>query len=891
LTSNEPPKAAQHLVGGRYSLAPDIRQGGMSVVQKAYDTQEHRFCAIKRMKGAQDDLRWKESFNREYAALCDLSSHPNIISLYEANFDESGFYMVLEWAPANLVDWIKQKGALSWDQFYAQIGRPLLEALAFAQGRGWSHRDIKPSNILLADNGVPKIADYGIAKQMEKPAIGLTFAQFRSVPFAPPEDDGGGELRSSRDCFSWAAVAIYCLTGKTPSDYGTLAELAAGLDRETTPIAILQATLSHTPEERPPLATALLTELNAFEADRLSKLPARQMCHLHLEPACIQGILRSLDVGDRGEIEVALLEELNDVRPGLKKLQTPEGKPRLRVFAVTWAFEMFRLDATRLSVRRAWQLKPSELEQYREGSFRPELIFTFNLPPNPELASEELDTLFLDLEAFEVDERQRALIARRERIFRVWYAFLRSKADFEARRENAITYVNAKLNGSILKLSTDLPAPAEVVGQSRVIRLASGGHIFCDIIDVNLDEVIVQVTSGDLGRLPQRGLLELNTLAAEKSIERQRSALDAINFDRAVSPRLKTIIVEPKSARPPIAVSAPKIGGGPLDLDKKEVLVRALGLQDILAIQGPPGTGKTRLIEEIIVQYLDRNPRNRVLVSSQTHVALDNVIERVRVRQPRIDIVRIGRLDDPKIGLPSRDLVLDRKAQAWAEQVRQRAHTFMTTWAQRKGIDRSAIELGMLAERLIRLLGQARALQDTLDAAKAQMRAADERAEQKLTDTGSAESPEIETAAVEAQDAAGATESALTKLKVAIQEVRDRLNLSGTYGAELAKQTDEGELKEWSTMLLGDSDDERTCRTLLELQEDWTLRVGRSSDFHAAMLVSAQIVAGTCIGIAGVRGMNQVSYDLCIVDEASKATATEILVPMSRSRRGCPGRC
>jgi superfamily I DNA and/or RNA helicase len=51
------------------------------------------------------------------------------------------------------------------------------------------------------------------------------------------------------------------------------------------------------------------------------------------------------------------------------------------------------------------------------------------------------------------------------------------------------------------------------------------------------------------------------------------------------------------------------------------------------------------------------------------------------------------------------------------------------------------------------------------------------------------------------------------------------------------------------------------------------------------MLTSAQVVAGTCIGMAGVRGMENVVYDLCIVDEASKATATEILVPMSRSRK------
>jgi hypothetical protein len=160
-----------------------------------------------------------------------------------------------------------------------------------------------------------------------------------------------------------------------------------------------------------------------------------------------------------------------------------------------------------------------------------------------------------------------------------------------------------------------------------------------------------------------------------------------------------------------------------------------------------------------------------------------------------------------------------------------------------------------------------------------------EREESKLTETGSADSAEIATSAVAAQQAAGESQGALTQLDLAIREVRARLKVVGGYGVELADSNEEGELREWSSLLLGSRTDERRCRQLLELQEEWMLRVGRSSDFHAAMLASAQIVAGTCIGMASVRGMAEVVYDLCVVDEASKATATEILVPMSRSRK------
>jgi hypothetical protein len=613
---------------------------------------------------------------------------------------------------------------------------------------------------------------------------------------------------------------------------------------------------------------------------------ARRLCHFQLDQRYVEVLLRSLDVGSRQDLETNLLEELREVQPGWQRLQNQSGQQVIRIFAVTWTLELSRLDVEtgRLVIRKAWQAGASQIERLRMGSFRPPVDFTFAVPKDPKVASRDLDTVLIDLEAFEVEERGRANLARRERIFRIWYAFLRAKADFEARRENAIVYVDANIKDATLRLSTELPAPLELIGQARIIKLASGGHIFCDIIDINLDEVIVHVTSGDLSRLPKRGRLDINALAAERSIDRQRSALDAVNFDRAASSRLKTIIVEPSSGRDPLLVAPPVPGGGQFDADKREALRRALGLQDVLAIQGPPGTGKTRLIEEIIIQHLNRYPHQRILVSSQTHVALDNVIERVRLREPAINMVRIGRADDPKISAVCRELVLDRKAQDWARQVRDRASQYMSAWAQNRGIDRNNIEVGMLTERLIRLLGQANALEQACSEANAKVRGAEERAEQKLTDTGSAESAEIETEAVEAQELLGVTENALAPVRSLIKEIRARLAGSGGYGPELAER-DIGDLKEWSNLPLGDSESERGFRTLLELHEDWVLRVGRSSDFHAAMLASAQVVAGTCIGMAGVRGMNQVTYDLCIIDEASKATATEILVPMSRSRK------
>lgn len=858
----------------------------MAIVKKAVDTQTGKHCAIKRMKtSVVDELRWKESFNREFAALSELSGHENIVALLDAGTDERGFYMVLEWINHNLVDWVNRKGPISWNEFYPSLGRPILDALVFAQGRSWNHRDIKPQNVLITDNGVPKISDYGIAKHIERPRLGLTFNHFRSAPFTPPEDDNG-VWSKSRDCFSWAAVAIYCLTGKIPEDYGALTEMAASLDETSVPIPILHHALSMDPSERHSTASILLAELDTFWASQQAARRPRRKCHIQFDPSILNYILRQIDGSDRHDAEAFVLQELNEVDVGIRAIAAPNSAERaLRIWAVSWSFEVCRSpQKDRLVIRRALPMKSSEVELNREESFRVPLEFTFASPSATEQYITDLNELILEVDSFEIESRDQLLLAQRERVFRVWYAFLRAKADFEAKRENAISFVDCKIMGNSVVLTTEMPAPAEIIGQSRLVRNASGSHVFCDILDVNLDEVVVVVTSGNVDRFPRRGRLELNTVAAERSIERQRRALDAINYDRAASVRLKGLLIDPGAARPPMPVSVSKIGGGPFDSEKHTILRQALGTQDVLAIQGPPGTGKTRLIEEIIVQYLILHPHRRVLLSSQTHVALDNVIDRVRSREKDIEIVRIGRIDDPKISERCRDLILDRKASAWAERVRADAHSYLTAWAEQRGIDRTNIEIGMLAERLILLLQQRSRFAMDFDVAKRRVRAVEDREEAKLNETGSAESADITAASVEAQQAAGELRSILAGIEEQVEEVRCRLRAAGGYGIELAEQTEETELRDWSTMLLGEGDEQRRFRSLLELQEEWMLRVGRSSEFHAAILSSAQVVAGTCIGMASVRGMGDVVYDLCIVDEASKATATEILVPMARSR-------
>src|SRR5206468_11817431 len=85
--------------------------------------------------------------------------------------------------------------------------------------------------------------------------------------------------------------------------------------------------------------------------------------------------------------------------------------------------------------------------------------------------------------------------------------------------------------------------------------------------------------------------------------------------------------------------------------------------------------------------------------------------------------------------------------------------------------------------------------------------------------------------------------------------------------------------------LVGDSDEGRRAAAVLDLQAKWLDCFGRNETFNGALCERSSVVAATCIGLASLPGADEVTYDLCVFDEASKATATEALVPMVRAKK------
>ena len=591
MTSQKQPTAPEMLVG-RYVLTDVVRRGAQATVTKALDTRTSKFVAVKRVKFGPDDQRAREAFQRE-AHMLQTLTHDNILQLIEVDRDQDGnWFLILEWIPDNLEDVIEREGAMGWSMFWARYGRPLLEAVGFGQKKRIAHRDIKPKNVLVTESGVAKLADYGIAKLLDdggawKPLSGVTFRFDHTPGYTPskPEDE---QFAFSRDCFAFAAVAVSCVAGRV---LNSEADIKAALQEAALPEfvrPILERCLSDDPADRPPLGSVLKEQIEQAEVAANWGLVSALTIHLILSGQVLGSLEKRLDLQTQSDIERFILAELSEVCGILAKQDDGHGGPaHIELIGATWKFDglVAGLSREALHITRASEIGAGLASELREVAAVRPLSFSFVRPKDAQRAGREL--LLLVAESLSA---QLAFAAEREaraaqRIFRVWRGYLRDRADLEAKRGNAIRYVDRQVSGDRVVFTTEIAQKEEIIGQDRVVHVTSG-PIGGKITAVSFNRVVMDVILGDPSRLLRRGEIAINTIAAQKALTHQSQAIDAVVFDRSVSQRLKAVILDPRSSTPAVPVAGVTLADKDFDQEKVDILAKALGVQDVLAIVG-----------------------------------------------------------------------------------------------------------------------------------------------------------------------------------------------------------------------------------------------------------------------------------------------------------------
>ncbi len=207
-------------IRNRYTLTACIGSGATGTVYRAADSQTKQDVAIKVISRELTlNPATIERFRREGEVLRQLR-HPNIVGFVDAFQHDEQYVIVMEYIGGGSLRGLIQQGPLPHDRT-RQIALDLCDALTHAHSLNIIHRDLKPEKVLFAEDGAPKLADFGIAKLMDE-ASRLTGMQVGAPYYMSPEAWEGRALDTQADIWSLGVVIYEMLTGEVPFGGATL---------------------------------------------------------------------------------------------------------------------------------------------------------------------------------------------------------------------------------------------------------------------------------------------------------------------------------------------------------------------------------------------------------------------------------------------------------------------------------------------------------------------------------------------------------------------------------------------------------------------------------------------------------------------------------------------
>ena len=214
------------MLNNRYEVLEKIGNGGMATVYKAKCHVLNRYVAIKILKDEfTTDSEFIRKFNTEAQSAAALA-HPNIVQIYDVCSEDNLYYIVMELIQGKtLKEIITEDGILSW-KWSVNIAIQIASALEIAHKNSIIHRDIKPHNIIITEDGMAKVTDFGIAKAVSNSTITAFGTTIGSVHYFSPEHARGGFTDAKSDLYSLGIVMYEMLTARVPFDADTPVSVA-----------------------------------------------------------------------------------------------------------------------------------------------------------------------------------------------------------------------------------------------------------------------------------------------------------------------------------------------------------------------------------------------------------------------------------------------------------------------------------------------------------------------------------------------------------------------------------------------------------------------------------------------------------------------------------------
>ena len=215
------------VLGNRYEIIEKVGNGGMATVYKAEDKVLKRNVAVKILR---DEFTTDEEFIKRFEIEAQSAArlvHPNIVSIFDVGVEENLYYIVMELIQGKTLKEIiiEERGPLPW-KWSVNVAIQIASALEMAHKNNIIHRDIKPHNIIITEDGIAKVTDFGIAKAVSNSTITAFGTTIGSVHYFSPEHARGGFTDAKSDLYSLGVVMYEMVTGKVPFDADTPVSVA-----------------------------------------------------------------------------------------------------------------------------------------------------------------------------------------------------------------------------------------------------------------------------------------------------------------------------------------------------------------------------------------------------------------------------------------------------------------------------------------------------------------------------------------------------------------------------------------------------------------------------------------------------------------------------------------
>lgn len=932
-------------IGDRYRLKKkDIGGGNMASIHLCEDTdidddEKDSYVIVKMFNKpniGDKDLQ-KQVFNREVESLEKLN-HKNVVKILDRGYDEgfNAFFIVLEYIQGKTFkEAFEDICRYEYTQKIELMER-VVDGIEYLHKKNIIHRDLKPSNLMFDAENVVKIIDFGISKLQDTFYSDYTLAGFATKNYSSPEQLAGKMIMNQSDIYSLGLIFYEIFTCNNITS-------REAMDVSSLPRGIQNILVKMTKEETN-VRYATISEVKRDLEKEHSILIQEKYLSLGLTKS-VKKRLFNMGYIEKEE-NTLVLDILEDEYSGKSYMMTKKNRETGK-FEDT--FELYgrrfvsyikldNRDNSRFTVIGIGFPPPDRLMIQKECGYEIPYGIKVNAGTAQIKTRYEVDANILIEDVLNHEDEfnsQRSYDMHMKDITGKWRDILELERKKLSQEKSTLSYYNCKINQEDFSLEIDVNTDSayelnytsddmlQMTTRKNIHHYIDVGHMR-ECVDGHM--IIDLTPQVDISNIASSGEISISMRMAEIALQRQSKALKKIQYMENVNPEISRIIFNPESAKSKSNLMLTENDCKSKEIDRPKLisLEKALSAENIFLLQGPPGTGKTTFISELVYQILNGNakykgnPDAKILIASQSHVAVDHSLGKIKKVIPDIKMIRVGILD--KMAESSRDYTLDIFCRDWTKKVIENCKEALVRYKADIGIDETIQEQNSIISEIENITVEIYSLNDELNDVVTELEKVNvmDAKWQFINDKIAymKQMVSIKTAGVTEKHLAqiienftinlsGLNEKLATVIEESIELSEKKEALEDRHALINNELRIKGkEVGEWKELIGVSSQEEyeqvkadihislkenkkkyEKYSKVESLCKEWKKRVIQGEGLLQESLADATLVGATCLGIASLSEGIEFNFDWVIVDEAGKATPPEILVPICLGKK------